>query len=108
MVEEEIETFVADEEDHVDGEVLELTIEEKIDEHQTDDQTDEQTESEQTGDNGEIDQADATPDNEKTDQADETPDYNVDEQVQGDDFLDGAPTQTDVEQNKESEVIDNE
>ena len=92
VVEEEIETFVADEEDHVDGEVLELTIEEKLDEHQTDDQT----ENEQTGDNGEIDQAD------------ETPDYSVDEQVQGDDFLDGAPAQTDGEQNKKSEVIDNE
>lgn len=92
VVEEEIETFVADEEDHVDGEVLELTIEEKLDEHQTDDQT----ESEQTGDNGEIDQAD------------ETPDYSVDEQAQGDDFLDGAPAQTDGEQNKESGVIDNE
>ena len=99
VVEEEIETFVADEEYHVDGEVLELTIEEKFDD---------QTESEQTGDNGEIDQADETPDNEKTDQADETLAYSVDEQVQSDDFLDGAPDQTDGEQNKESGVIDNE
>ena len=93
VVEEEIETFVADEEDHVDGEVLELTIEEKIDEHQTDDQTDDNVQ---------------TVDNCETEQADQTPDYSADEQVQSDDFLDDAPAQTSVEQNKESEVIDNE